>query len=75
MGSWSPPAEFDGYQLLSLIGRGGMGEVRLAVDTLLERQVAIKFISGHSVGSQARQRFLVEARLQGEETFAKSSKI
>jgi serine/threonine protein kinase/formylglycine-generating enzyme required for sulfatase activity len=62
MGSWSPPEEFDGYQLLSLIGRGGMGEVHLAVDTLLERQVAIKFISGQGVGSQARQRFLVEAR-------------
>jgi serine/threonine protein kinase/formylglycine-generating enzyme required for sulfatase activity len=39
-----PPA-FEEYRLIHLLGRGAMGEVYLAHDTLLERPVAIKFIS------------------------------
>jgi serine/threonine protein kinase len=30
------------YQLLRLIGRGGMGEVYLAKDTRLKRQIAVQ---------------------------------
>lgn len=62
MTDWRPPAQFDGYELERLLGRGGMGEVHLARDSLLERPVAIKFISTPQVDAAARQRFLVEAR-------------
>ncbi len=34
------------YKILSGIGKGGMGEVQLAQDTKLDRQVAFKFLSG-----------------------------
>ncbi|MGZ3438660.1 MAG: nSTAND1 domain-containing NTPase, partial [Polyangia bacterium] len=60
--SWPLPAEFDGYRLVRSIGRGGMGEVFLAHDTLLDRAVAIKFIAALDPTPVARARFLVEAR-------------
>jgi formylglycine-generating enzyme required for sulfatase activity len=57
-----PPSEFDDYVILSELGRGHMGKVYLAEDTLLARQVAIKFIAGVEPDLEARQRFLMEAR-------------
>src|SRR5262245_12543230 len=38
------PPSFGEFRLLRLLGRGAMGAVYLAEDTLLGRQVAIKFI-------------------------------
>ena len=53
----------DSYDLLSLLGAGGMGEVYLARDTRLGRNVAIKLLSGdYSLNPERVQRFEREAR-------------
>ena len=51
------------YDLLDLLGRGGMGEVYKARDCELQRFVAVKFLRSDHEG--AKQRFLQEARAQG----------
>jgi predicted ATPase/predicted Ser/Thr protein kinase len=51
------------YEVLSLIGRGGMGEVYLAHDTRLGRKVAIKLLrTGLTSNADAVRRFEQEAR-------------
>jgi serine/threonine-protein kinase len=51
------------YEIRSKIGVGGMGEVYLALDTELERMVAIKILPGHLASNQQRlQRFIQEAK-------------
>lgn len=59
---WTPPASFDGYRNLGTLGKGGMGEVFLCHDAVLDRPVAIKFISGMEPDAAAREQFLNEAR-------------
>src|SRR5512146_159656 len=50
------------YLLKSELGRGGMGVVYLAKDTLLERDVAVKVLWSSTLGSQGRARLLREAQ-------------
>ncbi|NNE68292.1 MAG: protein kinase [Pyrinomonadaceae bacterium] len=51
------------YKILSRIGKGGMGEVYLARDTKLNRQVAIKFLNEEfSKDSEKLNRFTQEAQ-------------
>ncbi|MCG8423258.1 MAG: protein kinase [Proteobacteria bacterium] len=59
---WRPPATFEEYRFLRRVGKGGMGTVYLAHDTLLDRLVAVKFINPPDPRSSVRERFLVEAR-------------
>src|SRR6478672_12251860 len=53
------------YEIVELIGRGGMGEVYKAFDVVLLRHAAVKVLPGSSAGDDADervQRFLREAR-------------
>ena len=51
------------YRVLAQLGEGGMGVVYTAEDTLLSRQVALKFLGAHFKDNQpAVERFMREAR-------------
>ena len=63
-----PPGDRDAiahlahYRILELIGAGSTGVVYRAIDTNLDRTVALKILRP-SLGEMARERFLAEARL------------
>jgi serine/threonine protein kinase/Tfp pilus assembly protein PilF len=58
------PSQFvSHYQILSLLGEGGMGRVYLAEDTKLKRKVSLKFLSDKFIADKERvHRFEQEAR-------------
>src|SRR6266404_1020540 len=51
------------HQITAVLGEGGMGVVYLALDTKLERQVALKVLRPEALGDPSRkQRFVREAK-------------
>src|SRR5947207_865889 len=61
--TFSTGARLGPYEVVSLVGSGGMGEVYRARDTRLERDVAVKVLPPHLIDTaQARDRFQREAR-------------
>jgi eukaryotic-like serine/threonine-protein kinase len=61
----STPAMIGRYQVRRLHGRGGMGEVFLAHDPVLDREVAVKLISGDLESTRSQERLVREARAAG----------
>ncbi|MCP3100275.1 protein kinase [Myxococcus sp. K15C18031901] len=57
-----PVPDWDRYQPVRFLGQGGMGQVFLAYDPLLRRNVALKFVKGGD--PELARRFLSEARAQ-----------
>ncbi len=65
--SWEVlPRRIGEYEIMQLLGNGGMGHVYLAKHNKLGRLVALKVLAGHRLGdNRARQRFETEMRAVG----------
>jgi eukaryotic-like serine/threonine-protein kinase len=61
----SPPTRIGRFEVERLIGRGGMGDVYLARDPVIDRPVAIKLIGNAVENETARRRLVREARTAG----------
>src|SRR6185295_16366184 len=61
------PIAADGsrYAIGNVLGQGGMGEVFLAIDEQIGREVAVKRIRAEHPSDEELARFVREARVQG----------
>lgn len=65
-GAGSPPElSTERYTFGELLGQGGMGEVVLAIDAHIGREVAVKRIRATAPSGDELSRFMREARVQG----------
>ena len=53
------------YRVKRLLGSGGMGQVYLAHDPMLDREIAVKLIGSGIDDADARRRLVQEARAAG----------
>src|SRR5262245_9871544 len=60
----APRLSLPGYIVGDVIGKGGMGEVLLARDAEIGRDVAIKRMGSAALGAENLARFLREAKIQ-----------
>src|SRR5205807_7578538 len=62
---WSDAPDLSGtrYELIDMIGRGGMGTVYLARDRELDRPVALKVLRATVENGEAQARMVREARV------------
>src|SRR5579859_5221522 len=58
-----PGTQLGSYRIESRLGEGSVGTVYRALDTKLNRPVAIKFLSGDVADAAARRRFQREAQM------------
>ena len=58
----APRKRIGRYEILSLLGAGGMGEVYLAQDTKLDRKLALKVLATDIAGNDLVRRFIQEAK-------------
>jgi len=66
-GRADPGGEDASFELISLVGRGGMGDIYLAREPRLRRTVALKRLRGHLAGDAAIQRrFITEAQVTAQ---------
>ena len=61
----APSSDRDRYAMGEQLGRGGMGEVRLAHDVRIDRDVAVKLMRPDMRDDASTMRFFREARIQG----------
>src|ERR671913_228659 len=68
-----PGSRIGAYEVLSLIGAGGMGEVYRARDTRLDREVAIKILPDALAGDRDDRHVLFNSSVNATGLFRKSS--